>query len=376
MKQTIKVALSVALLATIILSSLVVMHYNKKENIFGQDLFFGITCGSTEIGEIKLLVDKVKEYTNLFVVDSWDIATNETALTEVCEYAIDAKLNILVYFNSINYDWHLRWLNEAKEKWGTRFLGVYFWDEPGGRRIDGGGWVRGETFENVSSYSEAAKKFVEDLNSDPTPVRLRNNSIPMYTADYALYWFDYLVGYDVIFVELGWNSSRIQQIGLCRGAAKVQNKEWGAIITWTYSESPYLESGPEIFEDMLIAYLAGAKYILVFNYPHINPYGILEEEHFTAMKNFWNLTRSSKGTGKRLESNVAFVLPDAYGWGMRNQNDSIWGVWPSDDLSPSLWDKMNELIEKHGLELDIIYDNAQFNYEKKYLKIYRWDEKA
>jgi hypothetical protein len=75
-----------------------------------------------------------------------------------------------------------------------------------------------------------------------------------------------------------------------------------------------------------------------------------------------------------LESNVAFVLPDDYGWGMRNQHDKIWGVWPSDNLSPILWDKMNKLIEKHGLELDIIYDNAQFNYEKKYRLIYHWDE--
>jgi hypothetical protein len=175
----------------------------------------------------------------------------------------------MVYFNSISSDWHLRWLNEAKEKWGTRFLGVYFFDEPGGSRIDGDSWVRGEAFENVSNYEEAAKKFVTDLNSDPSMQRLKNNNIPTFTADYALYWFDYMVGYDVIFAELGWNSSRIQQIGLCRGAAKVQDKEWGAIITWTYSDPPYLEGGPEIFEDMLLAYHAGAKYIMVFNYPQI-----------------------------------------------------------------------------------------------------------
>ena len=102
MKLTIKIALLVALLVSIIIPSLVVTNYNK-ENISNQDFFFGVTCGSTKIDEIKLLIDRVKEFTNLFVIDSWDIALNETALTEVCEYAIDAKLNIMVYFNSINY---------------------------------------------------------------------------------------------------------------------------------------------------------------------------------------------------------------------------------------------------------------------------------
>ena len=41
----------------------------------------------------------------------------------------------------------------------------------------------------------------------------KNRSIPVFTSDYALYWFDYLAGFDGVFVELGWNHSRTQQIG-------------------------------------------------------------------------------------------------------------------------------------------------------------------
>jgi hypothetical protein len=373
MKQMKKFILLATMSISISLVSLLVVYYQSGENS-SEDFFFGVTCGSTVIDEYKFLIDRVKHYTNLFVVNSWDIATNETALTKVCEYAINADLNIMVYFNSISSDWHLDWLIEAKEKWGTRFLGVYFFDEPGGSRIDGDSWVRGEVFENVSDYNEAAKKFIVDLNSDPSMQRLKKNNIPTFTADYALYWFDYLAGYDVVFAEFGWNNSRIQQIALCRGAAKVQNRDWGAIITWTYKEHPYLESGPEILEDMMVAYSAGAKYVIVFNYPQIKPYGMLEEEHFTAMKKFWTFVQSSTGRHNRIESKAAFVLPDAYGWGMRNPYDKIWGVWLSDDLSPELWYKMNRLIERHGLELDIIYDNSQFDYRKKYPKIYHWYE--
>jgi len=171
MKQGLKVILLAAFSVSTILVSLIVAYY-QSEGDTSEYFFFGVTCGSTVIDEYKLLIDKVKQYTNLFVVNSWDIATNETALTEVCEYAVNADLKIMVYFNSISYDWHLRWLNEAKEKWGSRFLGAYFFDEPGGSRIDGDSWVRGEVFEPVSDYSEAAKKFVNDLNSDPSLVCL------------------------------------------------------------------------------------------------------------------------------------------------------------------------------------------------------------
>ena len=60
-----------------------------------------------------------------------------------------------------------------------------------------------------------------------------------YTSDYALYWFDYKAGYDTVFTEFGWNNSRQMDIALCRGAATVKGKDWGAIITWTYDQPPY-----------------------------------------------------------------------------------------------------------------------------------------
>jgi hypothetical protein len=95
MKKTFKVALHVALIVSIILLSLFIIDYYDTENSSSQPFFFGVTCGSTKVDEIKLLIDRVKEYSNLFVINSWDIALNETALTEVCEYAINSKLSII-----------------------------------------------------------------------------------------------------------------------------------------------------------------------------------------------------------------------------------------------------------------------------------------
>jgi len=375
--------------------------------------FFGVTFGGNTASEAKLLIDKVKGYTNLFVVDNWDVALNETALNEICEVAVDANLNVMVYFDFIFSNvsqlfprweqvfsdagvepFHIPWLIDTGERWGNKFLGAYVLDEPGGKQIDIGHYSgfttdysgrNHTTFANVSSYSDAAYQFVRGLRNSYLR-RLKDASysgsipnatgiiIPAFTADNALYWFDYLVGYDAVFAELGWNHNEAQHIALCRGAANVQNKQWGAIITWAYNDPPYLASGTQMLQDMNTAYYSGAKYLIVFNYPQINPYGALTEEHFTAMEKFWNQIHRFPGNvlGK-VEGQVALVLPKDYGWGMRQADDKIWGLWPADDLSPIVGERIAALINKYGLKLDIIYDDPQFNYTEKYSKIYYWN---
>src|SRR3990170_2999145 len=288
MKQ-IWLLLLIALLVSALCLPIVYFHYKIRDEASKENLFFGVSFGLNTTSEAKLLIDKVKGYTNLFVINSWQISINETALNEICEYAVDAKMNIIVYFDFISYlgyPWLHTWLDTARERWGNKFLGIYLYDEPGGKQIDNRQWREGQhpsvkrLFENVTDYSDAANRFVTSISSSFSMQNVKNSGLPVFTSDNALYWFDYLAGYDAIFVELGWNNSRTQQIALCRGAANVQGKDWGAIIAWTYDHPPYLSSGSEILEDMLTAYEAGAKYVIVFNYPaypETNPYGILSE---------------------------------------------------------------------------------------------------
>jgi hypothetical protein len=366
--------------------------YQSKNEVSSENFFFGVMYGLNSTREARLLIDKVKEYSNLFIVGSWDITTNETALTEVCDYAVDAGMGIMVYFDFIGianfpYAWHIPWLVNAKERWGDKFLGIYLYDEPGGRQIDTKQWHTGdsarEAMENASDYSDAANRFVTSIPASLSWQTLKNasTSIPIFTSDYALYWFDYLAGYDTIFVELGWNISTTQQIALCRGAANVQGKDWGAIITWTYYQPPYLASGPEIYQEMLTAYSAGAKYVVVFDYPKYpedNICGILAEEHFTAMKLFWDYVQAfPRETDGKVDGEVALVLPKDYGWGTRRtQNiieDRIWGFWPEDEKILIIGENMKKLMSRYGLRLDIIFDDPQFNYKEKYSEIYFWN---
>ena len=90
---------------------------------------------------------------------------------------------------------------------------------------------------------EACQRFVD---RDQNNVGFLSSNTKVFTSDYDLYWFDYLSGYDVVLSQIGWNLSYNQQIAQIRGAAELQNKEWGIIITWKYQNPPYLDSGAEI----------------------------------------------------------------------------------------------------------------------------------
>ena len=351
-------------------------------------VLFGVSFGGKTANEAKLLIDKVKGYTNFFLVNSWDLSSNETALDEVCDYTAEAGLNFMVFFDYISLtlglpltSWHGEWVSTAKDKWPDKFLGIYIYDEPGGRQIDTGLFdnftlsERARMYENVTSYEEAAEVFRTQLPLGLSFQFLQNHNISKYTSDYALYWFDYLAGYDTVFVELGWNHNRPQHIGLCRGAATAQQKDWGAIITWTYYDPPYLAKGPEILEDLKTAYETGAKYIVILDYPEWpenNPYGVLQDDHFDAIEQFWDHIHKHPEDYGKTKGQVAFVLPRDYGWGMRQPNDSIWGLWPADNLSSVIWEKMTQLTGRYGLNLDIVYDDPGIRLDG-YSKVYYWD---
>jgi len=369
------------LLVSVVCFPIIYVHNENKNEASAEEFFFGVSFGGNTASQAKSLIDKVRGYTNFFLINNWDISTNETALNEISQYAIDVNMKIMVYFDFIpyqTYPWVQTWLSTAKERWENRFLGVYLYDEPGGKQIDTGQWRSGDTaeklFENVSDYSDAANRFTTAIPSGLSWQFARSKSLPLFTSDYALYWFDYLAGYVGIFVELGWNHSRIQHIALGRGAANVQDRDWGAILVWKNRTEPALGSEAEILQDMITAYRAGAKYVIVFDFPYNQPFGILEEEHFAAMETFWNMTHSPHQSSiQKVEAEVAFVLPKDYGWGIRTVNDNIWGVWQADDKAPLIWENMNKLIQRYGLKLDIIYDDPQFNYEEKYSQIYYWN---
>src|SRR4030042_1869544 len=125
---------SAILIITILLVAVLLANYNFFEK--EATVYVGVTyCGDSVEGG-KTLIDKVKHYTNLFVLQSGLLQRNLTSVNELGEYAVSAGLHFLPYFGYYIAASFSPWLETAKQKWGTRFLGVYYCDEPGGKMLD------------------------------------------------------------------------------------------------------------------------------------------------------------------------------------------------------------------------------------------------
>jgi len=452
---------AVLLIASILITVFIV--YSTRAN--DKPFYVGVTFCGDNTQDAKLLIDKVKNYTNLFVLQSGPLMENDTAVIEIGDYAVANGLHFAAFFSTVNHPHQATWIGIAKQQWGNMFAGVYYGDEPGGKMLDdyvtlsqkitklaGGaltvfennssiqyypdGRIRVIKWDNPSVISDGpiqlnsnittyypngtitlrdddefftmengtdrisqVEPYEEVLSRHPIPncavaaenfvsrnqkilenfrnQWLVNQSFPLFTSDYALYWWDYLSGYDVMLAQLGWNNTVAQEIGLVRGAANLQGKGWGVILTWKYYEWPYLADGDEIYEQMRTAYETGAEYVVLFNYAEDmgGAYGTLKDEHFDALERFWNeVVQNSEVVHGGVKADAVLVLPLNYGCGMRHLDDGMWGLWKPDDRYPQIWSQLQSVLSKHGLELDIVYDDPAYPVAGKYSQIYYWNQ--
>jgi hypothetical protein len=374
---------------------------SSSQTLPKKSVYFGIAfCGET-VEQAKILIDKTKSYTNIFILNIGQnsLCTNQTAIIEILDYATNANLDIIVNLGSYTtqtWQQRLKILLETRDVYGDKFLGVYYDDEPAGMLMDWN-WEQEfqinshpfgpystqiqeklqaikETNSHPDNYSLEAQWFNWIMEKNPGHTALKTNNITTYTSDYTLYWFNYLGGYNVILAQLGWNNSVNQHLSMIRGAAAMQNRDWGTIITWKYQQPPYIDTADNIYDQLTASYDAGAKYITIFNWPYDtdNPYGILTEEHFEAMECFWNQV-ATKRNPSNPQAQAALLLPKDYGAALRDNHEKIWGIWQPDGKTELIHKNIEILIEQYGLNLDIIYDDPAYPIEN-YNKIYYWNQ--
>jgi hypothetical protein len=138
----------------------------------------------------------------------------------------------------------------------------------------------------------------------------------------------------------------------------MHGKDWGAIITWTYTDPPYIESGVDLYKDLVLAYENGAKYILIFDSNEEYTGSILKEEHLDALRQFWEYAKKNPRQITPAHGRVAYVLPKDYGYGFRGPNDKIWGFWEADNLTGRVCSDIGNLLTQYDKKLDIIYDDG------------------
>jgi hypothetical protein len=343
------------------------------------DVYVGVDLAySTNVSGAESLINQVSNYTNFFVLGATSISMNLTSLNATLQYAYDKGMYFMSFPPSLGIDpglmnASLSWLNYSESSWGNHLMGfIYpYEDEPGGHQLDDSGTYYpvqnmtqaiGETALNQQNYTAAEAQYINspwflDLNHAKSYLNR-----PLFTSDYAAYWFDYLGGYDGVFAEFGWNYSRQLNVALCRGAATVQNKQWGVIITYTYTNPPYMESADQLYNDMVYAYDNGAKYIVVLDTNANYTAGCLTEAHFQAIAQFWQYVQDNPRNEYPVTERVAYELPEGFAFGFRgyvslyNTNDKVWGIWNSDTTSFMLDESVSIMLQEYGSKLDIIYD--------------------
>ena len=362
LKRQLAITTAIGLIVIVVLSLFLVFNWFSSNQTQSKEFYFGVEIAySNQTTQVKLLVDKVKNFTNLFVLGSLGYLTNQTDLTEACDYIAAANLNFIVLFTGLEkYSYKITdWMLMAQARYGEHFMGIDRYDEPGGNQLDDGisQLIKSDLVSRNATYTEVANAFVGNLSV--FPAYYLNYTPRVFTADYALYWFDYQAGYTGIFGEFVGNESRQRHIALCRGAAEAFGKDWGIVINWKYNQSPYLESGDELYNDLVLAYSAGAKYATIFSYPNITAYGTLTEQHFAALQHFWNTLHTDPASLGTNKPQVAYVVPANYGFGFRRPDDSIWGLFPPDSLSAKIYGDVENLTAQYGAHLNILYDTPQ-----------------
>jgi len=375
------------LLIALISISLFVTLNNSGKPTPTRPFYLGVEFAyGSQYGQVKALVDKVKDYTNLLVLGSPGLTFNRTALDESVSYIYSAGLSFIVlitsstmYNQSNGYppdDDIFNWMNQTKQTYGDKFLGIYRFDEPGGNQLDNGKY---QLINHGSSYTQVGQNYVGNL-SIIINYYLAHGAPQIYTSDYGLYWFDHQSNYTTVFGEFVGNQSRQRVIALDRGAAESFGKDWGAIINWKYDQPPFLESGNELYIDLSLAYSSGAKYAVIFSYSnnasYNTGYGILTEEHFEALQNFWSNIHKNPISFATPKPEVAYVIPKDYGFGFRSATDTIWGLFPADALSEKIWNDTLFLTSKNDSTFNIIYNEPDVigSTLTNYTKVFYWKQ--
>ena len=138
MRKGLAAIITVVIIVVLVVSAFVAMEPQHQSPVATKKPFYvGVTYCGNSITEAEQLIDKVKSYTNLFVLDSATFMLDVNGAQEIGDYAVNAGLNVILceikggdpaVVGSI--------LNMAQSRWGSNFLGLYFDDEPGGKMLD------------------------------------------------------------------------------------------------------------------------------------------------------------------------------------------------------------------------------------------------
>ena len=130
------VFVSLLLIVSLVLVSFLTVQDNGMNNPSNGNMpsvFVGIDAAYDNVFDIEMLVNQVSSYVNLIIIGSTGITYTTSQLNEVCQYIYDKGLYFIIYTELPPLT---QWLQNAVNKWGDHFLGLYAFDELGGKQLD------------------------------------------------------------------------------------------------------------------------------------------------------------------------------------------------------------------------------------------------
>ncbi|MGD0451906.1 MAG: hypothetical protein ABSA79_12745, partial [Candidatus Bathyarchaeia archaeon] len=149
---------------------------------------------------------------------------------------------------------------------------------------------------------------------------------------------------------------------------------------WASTSEPFLENGTQLYSDLTLAYSSGATYAVVFSYSdnasYNTGYGILTQDHFDNLQKFWQTIHTNPSSIAQNKATVAYVIPKDYGYGFRSSTDTIWGLFPSDNLTQKISLDIHTLLTDYYSNLNIIYNEPEIIGPtlNNYIKVYYWNQ--
>lgn len=141
MKKRLIITLALTVIALVLVSAFAAIENSTIAT--KKPFYVGVTYCGGSVTEAEQLIDRVANYTNLFVLQSGPMMDQFNASEQILDYAVNSGLSVIFYYSTNSFgdtqscESLSSLLSIAPTRWGSHFLGLYFNDEPGGHMLDG-----------------------------------------------------------------------------------------------------------------------------------------------------------------------------------------------------------------------------------------------
>ena len=140
MKRRILVAASAALVVVILLSVIVSINLLSDENEKSPpNLYIGVDVGFGNETDVYNVADAVQGFANLIIIGSQTVTSDTAKLTNVCNYLYNHGFSFIIFISYgpvVPAGPSREFFSTTVKQWGDKFLGIYIFDEPGGKQLD------------------------------------------------------------------------------------------------------------------------------------------------------------------------------------------------------------------------------------------------